>query len=128
MTFQTGLLLSTTLATVVAIVPAAAQTAVAEGQTEIVVTAQKRQQSLVDVPQSVSVVSGSQLREQHAVTFQDYLNLVPGLSINQDTPGQTRLTIRGLNTGGVASTVAVYLDEASVRLKHRPCQWSDTRG
>ena len=112
MTFQTGLLLSTTLATVVAIVPATAQTAVAEGQTEIVVTAQKRQQSLVDVPQSVSVVSGSQLREQHAVTFQDYLNLVPGLSINQDTPGQTRLTIRGLNTGGVASTVAVYLDEA----------------
>ena len=80
--------------------------------TEIVVTAQKREQTLIDVPQSISVVSGQQLRNQQASTFEDYLKLVPGVSITQDTPGQTRLTIRGLNTGGVASSVAVYLDEA----------------
>lgn len=83
-----------------------------EGSQVIVVTAQKREQLLIDVPQSISVVSGEQLRSQQATSFQDYLKLVPGLSISQDTPGQTRLTIRGLNTGGVSSTVAVYLDEA----------------
>ena len=83
-----------------------------DGSQVIVVTAQKRDQLLVDVPQSISVVSGDQLRSQQATSFQDYLKLVPGLSISQDTPGQTRLTIRGLNTGGVSSTVAVYLDEA----------------
>lgn len=89
----------------------AAATAEKEGS-EIVVTAQKREQTLIDVPQSISVVSGEQLRNQQATSFQDYLKLVPGVSITEDTPGQTRLTIRGLNTGGVASSVAVYLDEA----------------
>lgn len=89
-----------------------ADNAANEGSQDIVVTAQKRDQVLIDVPQSITVVSGEQLRNQQANSFQDYLKLVPGLSISQDTPGQTRLTIRGLNTGGVSSTVAVYLDEA----------------
>ncbi|HVR90323.1 MAG TPA: TonB-dependent receptor [Novosphingobium sp.] len=83
-----------------------------EGSQTIVVTAQKREQLLIDVPQSISVVSGETLRNLQANTFQDYLKLLPGVSISQDTPGQTRLTVRGLNTGGVSSTVAVYLDEA----------------
>lgn len=78
---------------------------------EIIVTAQKRQQTTVDVPQSISVVSGATLEEQQASGFSDYLKLVPGLQLNQDTPGQGRLVMRGINTGGVASTVAVYLDE-----------------
>ena len=77
----------------------------------IVVTAQKRSQRLIDVPQSISVVSGSTLEEQNASSFADYLKLVPGLQLNQSTPGQGRLIIRGVNTGGVASTVGVYMDE-----------------
>ncbi len=88
--------------------PAATRSAPEE---EIVVTAEKRQQTLIDVPAAVSVVSGATLATQEARTFQDYLNQVPGLQLNQDTPGQGRLIIRGLNTGGVASTVAVYVDE-----------------
>lgn len=82
-----------------------------EGSQVIVVTAQKRDQLLVDVPQSISVVSGETLENQHATSFQDYLNLVPGLQLDQSTPGAGRLILRGLNTGGVASTVAVYVDE-----------------
>ena len=77
----------------------------------IIVTAQKREQTLVDVPQSISVVSGDTLESQQASSFQDYLNLVPGLQLVQDTPGFGRLVIRGVNTGGVASTVATYVDE-----------------
>lgn len=78
---------------------------------DIIVTAQKRAQTLIDVPQSVTVVSGATLERQVATTFGDYLKLVPGLQITQATPGETRLILRGLNTGGVASTVAVYQDE-----------------
>ena len=77
----------------------------------IVVTAQKREQLLIDIPQSITVVTGSALENQQATNFQDYLNLVPGLQLNQSTPGAGRLILRGLNTGGVASTVAVYVDE-----------------
>ena len=36
---------------------------------------------------------------------------MPGLQLTQTTPGVGRLVMRGVNTGGVASTVAVYVDE-----------------
>ncbi len=77
----------------------------------VVVTAQKRPQVLIDVPQSITVVTGKTLENQHANNFQDYLKLVPGLQLDQDTPGEGRLILRGINTGGVASTVGVYVDE-----------------
>src|SRR5688572_20459716 len=85
----------------------------AEGQTieEVIVTAQKRAEALIDVPQSVSVVDGRVLERQQASTFQDYLKLVPGLQLSQTTPGFGRIVMRGVNTGGVAYTVAVYVDE-----------------
>jgi outer membrane receptor protein involved in Fe transport len=80
-------------------------------QQNIVITATKRPQVLLDVPQSVSVVSGGTLEAQHANTIQDYLKLVPGLQLDQSRPGEGRLILRGVNTGGVASTVSVYVDE-----------------
>ncbi len=87
--------------------PSAAQT----DQNAIVITATKRPQVLLDVPQSVTVVSGGTLESQHASSFQDYLKLVPGLQLDQDRQGEGRLILRGINTGGVASTVSVYVDE-----------------
>ena len=81
------------------------------GDEAIIVTAQKRPQVLLDVPQSVTVVSGKTLEAQHADTFQDYLKLVPGLQLDQGRPGESRLILRGINTGGVASSVGVYVDE-----------------
>ena len=80
-------------------------------QNAIIITAEKRPQVLLDVPQSVTVVSGATLEQQHATTFQDYLKLVPGLQLDQSRAGESRLVLRGVNTGGVASTVSVYVDE-----------------
>ena len=82
-----------------------------EGVQQVVVTAQKRAQTTLDVPQSMSVVTGETLEKQQAVTFSDYLKLVPGMQLVQSTPGAGKLVMRGLDTGGVASTVAVYVDE-----------------
>jgi iron complex outermembrane receptor protein len=80
-------------------------------QNAIIVTAEKRPQLLINVPQSISVVSGGTLEALHATNFQDYLKLVPGLQLNQGSPGEGRLIVRGVNTGGVASTVSVYVDD-----------------
>lgn len=94
--------------------PQQQQAATGEDQTNaqnIVITATKRPQVLLDVPQSVTVVSGGTLEAQHASTIQDYLKLVPGLQLDQSRPGEGRLILRGVNTGGVASTVSVYVDE-----------------
>jgi iron complex outermembrane receptor protein len=78
---------------------------------EVVVTAQKFSQSVIDVPLSISVLGGDDLERTQAVNIQDYVKLVPGLQLTQDTQGFGRLTLRGINTGGVASTVGVYVDE-----------------
>ncbi|MDH3362381.1 MAG: TonB-dependent receptor [Gammaproteobacteria bacterium] len=78
---------------------------------EIIVTAQKRDQALADIPMSVTVVSGDMLEELQADNFQDMVALIPGLSITTGRRGVTRLTLRGANTGGVASTVGVYLGD-----------------
>ncbi|HSI18891.1 MAG TPA: TonB-dependent receptor plug domain-containing protein, partial [Sphingomonas sp.] len=72
---------------------------------EVVVTAQHREQTLAEVPQSISVVSSATLERQAAVNFQDYAQLVPSLTLTQENPGETRLVLRGINTGSVGSTV-----------------------
>ena len=90
---------------------ATAQEVGPDGIQQVIVTAQKRSQTTLDVPQSMSVVTGDTLEKQQAVTFSDYLKLVPGLQLVQSTPGSGKLVMRGLDTGGVASTVAVYVDE-----------------
>ncbi len=78
----------------------------------IIVTAQKRSEPLIDVPMSVTALSGSDLDNLQARDFADYAALVPGLSLNAAQPGLTRLTLRGQNAGGVGSTVGVYVDES----------------
>jgi iron complex outermembrane recepter protein len=106
-----GLFVAGSLIALASAMPASAQEAADEKAGEIVVTAQKREQVLIDIPLSVTVVSGSTLENQQASSFQDYLKLVPGLQLEQGNAGEGRLILRGLNAGGVASTVAVYLDE-----------------
>lgn len=78
---------------------------------EIIITAQKREERILDIPQSVTVVSGDTLERQGANTFEEYLNEIPGLSLQQSEAGVGRLVLRGVNTGGVSSTVSVYIDE-----------------
>jgi len=78
---------------------------------QVIVTAQKRAQTTIDVPQSMSVISGEALEKEQANSFADYVKLIPSLQLVQSTPGAGRLVMRGLDTGGVASTVAVYMDE-----------------
>jgi outer membrane receptor protein involved in Fe transport len=91
--------------------PQADQSATDVDQAEIVITAQKREETILEIPQSVTVVGGDSIERQQATTFEQYLNEIPGLSITEAEPGSTRLTLRGVNTGGVSSTVAVYVDE-----------------
>lgn len=78
---------------------------------DIVVTAQKRPQVLLDVPQSVSVISGESLENTHAQRLSDYLTRIPSANVVENQPGNSRIVLRGINTGGVGATVATYIDE-----------------
>jgi iron complex outermembrane receptor protein len=82
---------------------------------EIIVTAQKREQSLQDVPASVSALTGESLDRRGVEDFEDYARGVPGVSFNSDVPNEGKITMRGIpNLGGSGSTVAVYVNEIPV--------------
>lgn len=89
----------------------AAETPSAVRVDELVVTAEKREQKLKDVPQSVTALSGRTLEVLHASNFEDYITQVPGAMLVSSQPGTSRLALRGVNTGGVSSTLATYIDE-----------------
>jgi outer membrane receptor protein involved in Fe transport len=78
----------------------------------IIVTAEKKEEKLKDVPMSITALSGGSLDNLQYRSFSDYAAMVPGLSLTSSQPGYTNLTLRGQNAGGVGSTVAVYLDES----------------
>src|SRR5438552_7270462 len=69
------------------------QAAPAEGQLEeIVVTSTKRTENLRAVPQSISVITGTQLQEQHVDDYADLARNVPGLSFtNSGGPGLSNI-------------------------------------
>lgn len=79
---------------------------------EIVVTAQKRQERLLDVPQSVSVLSADALAAIGATQLRDFANTVPGLTLTTAGTGFTQISMRGVTTGyDISPTVGIYVDE-----------------
>lgn len=81
---------------------------------EIVVTAQKKSERLLDVPVSVAAVTGDSLVQQNLVQIRDFYNRVPGVSLSGGGTEQRAngVAIRGVTTGGgTAATVAFALDD-----------------
>lgn len=70
---------------------------------EVVVTAQKREEKLLDVPIPVTAVDTSSLTVNNQVKLTDFYSEVPGLSIAPSTMSSQTISIRGLTTGAVGS-------------------------
>lgn len=96
---------------------------VAEEPAEIVVTAQKREQSLQSVPISIQALTSKKLDQLQVRSFADYVAYLPSVSYTTGSnglPGSTTTIFRGIATDGglVASatlpTVGTYLDEQPV--------------
>jgi iron complex outermembrane receptor protein len=88
---------------------------------QIIVTAQKREQALQDVPFSVAAPSGEQIRNSGATSLPELGRMVPGLAIADLGPGQSQVALRGISAGqvvrdqpGVKAQVGVYLDESPI--------------
>lgn len=82
---------------------------------EIVVTAQRRAQSLSDVGMSVSAIGGEMLRTRNVNQVEDLAKLVTGLSVSSSGFSTPIYTLRGVGINepsiGSTSSVAVYVDE-----------------
>ncbi|MBL4767389.1 MAG: TonB-dependent receptor [Rhodobacteraceae bacterium] len=102
--------------------PAYAQAAEEAGEQfmidEITVTAQKRSESLQDVPLAITAIAGAALRENDISNLQDIGNRTPGMTFAAFSVGQPEIAIRGIGTkedGASASdSVVVSVDDVYV--------------
>lgn len=88
---------------------------------EIIVTATKRSESILDVPIAVSVIDAEALDQKNATGFADYLTSIPGVQFNPagNVFGNS-ISVRGVSDGTSSSLtqqpVALYLDDTSLTL------------
>jgi len=83
---------------------------------EVIVTAQKRQESIQDVPVAVTAISGESIARQNITGMTGMSNMLPNVQINQfsNSPDSAVFTIRGIGVNDadpyVGTTVSVVVD------------------
>lgn len=89
----------------------------------VMVTSQKRNDDIQDIPFSVAAKSGEELIRLGAHNIEDIARNVAGFSIQDLGPGQSQVTMRGVSSGqivrdqpGVKEQVGIYLDESVISL------------
>ncbi|WP_447752246.1 TonB-dependent receptor [Sphingopyxis fribergensis] len=91
----------------------AASAAEADANGDIIVTAQRREERLTDVPISITAITGDQIAAAGITNSNDIGMVIPGLYIPQ-TGQNVQPTIRGIGTTitavGADANVALYID------------------
>jgi iron complex outermembrane recepter protein len=96
---------------------------------EITVTAQRRSQSMQDVPIQIQALTGETLTQLSVTTIDDFVKYLPNVTMASAGPGQGNIYMRGLSVGasgnqtsggtGSFPNVAIYLDEQSGQVPGR---------
>lgn len=81
------------------------------GLEEIIVTAQKREERLQDVPVPVTVISGDVLVDRNQMRIEDYFTSVPGFSFATGNFGEPHIAIRGVVTQLTNPGVGITVDD-----------------
>jgi iron complex outermembrane receptor protein len=100
-----------------------------EGIAEITVTAQRRVESMQDVPITIQAMTGDQLTSLNVTTMDDLLKYTPNVTFSGNGPGTGNIFMRGLSSGGSGNqsqsttqpfpNVALYLDDQSMQFPAR---------
>ncbi len=93
---------------------------------EIVVTAQRRQERLEDVPMSITAFSQEKLDQQGLRTIDDITRLSPGITFFRNgmsdsgnyNDEDSDISIRGIDSTGGASTTGIYMDDTPIQTRH----------
>src|SRR5882724_2638875 len=96
---------------------------------EITVTAQRRSESMQNVPISMQAFTSETLKQLNVSTLDDYIKFLPNVTTANNGPGQNEVFMRGLSGGsqpsqgsgstGLWPNVAIYLDNQSGQLPNR---------
>ena len=81
----------------------------------VIVTARKREETLLDIPQEIQTISQEQLQRANLDSVKDFSRFVPSLSYNAIVPGRGSIYFRGVaddSSSFIAdASAAIYLDE-----------------
>jgi outer membrane receptor protein involved in Fe transport len=84
----------------------------------IIVTAQLREQRQIDVPFAVTAYTGKFLEQQGIQEFEDLARFTPGLSVQNQSPNNPAINIRGITTDSgdafFEPRVSIYQDGVSI--------------
>jgi iron complex outermembrane recepter protein len=78
---------------------------------DIIVTAEKRNERIQDVPVPVTAITADSLIERNALRIEDYFASVPGLNLTENAYGWPVISIRGLSSLSGNPTVSVLIDD-----------------
>ena len=82
---------------------------------DIIVTAEKRSESLEKVPLSIAAFSAQALDETGVEDFSSLAARIPGVTLNSAGPGQSSYSIRGVaSVGGNSPTTGIYIDDTPI--------------
>ena len=85
---------------------------------EVVVTATRRSERLMDVPLSITAFSQEELTQKGIVGLEGIARETPGAVLNVGSENNFRLTARGISTNGYSAglqtTTTIYLDELPI--------------
>jgi iron complex outermembrane receptor protein len=103
------------IAAVIFINPGAAKAQTLE---EIIVTAQKREESVQDVPIALQAYTGEEIKNLRITRASDITRLAPNLNLSTQNTASRQINIRGVGTsdffGNSAGSVAVTMDEVTM--------------
>ena len=81
----------------------------------VIVTARKREETLLDIPQEIQTISQEQLERANLDSVKEFSRFVPSLSYNAVVPGRGTIYFRGVaddSSSFIAdASAAIYLDE-----------------
>src|SRR5215469_5526821 len=96
---------------------------------EVIVTAQRREENIQNVPITMQALTAEKLAQLSVTTFDDYVKYLPNVTQASWGPGQSLIFMRGLSSGALGTqgsgtdanfpNVAVYLDEESAQMPYR---------
>ena len=81
---------------------------------EVVVTARKRSENLMDIPESVTAISGLAIERQNIKGLNKIGLAVPNLNLSMRTDGYPNVSIRGMGAFGMTQGVGFYLDDVQL--------------
>jgi iron complex outermembrane receptor protein len=85
---------------------------------EITVTATRKEESIQNVPISISAYDQAAINEFALSSIDDLSRYTPGLNVETHNTDSTYISIRGVSSARGASTTGIYIDDTPIQIRY----------